>query len=261
MKTALIFVRRNVAAFFENKGALVDVTHSDLIRAEAEEEDKRFESALIFVKESAGKPFFHLSDNEEIPDVIRSALEEYLDDTANAKLKTGSVRLDKKIEEIKKLANSDFLKDSKTELFGKYFPDTNTNGKKNKEVFISYSTKDKALAGELVKELEERGIHSFLAHEDIEVTEEWRQEILKHLKNDWYLVSLLTDNYEVSTFGNQEAGYMMGKGGKNISLIVSNADVKRFGFLESFQGIKIEPQNIKECVDQIIELLFKSNER
>ena len=47
--------------------------------------------------------------------------------------------------------------------------------------------------------------------------------------------TLLTYNYEDSAWANQEAGYMLGKGGKNISLIIDNADIKKFGFLESLQ--------------------------
>ena len=35
-------------------------------------------------------------------------------------------------------------------------------------VFLSYSHKDKELAGEIKKRLEEHGLEAFLAHEDIE---------------------------------------------------------------------------------------------
>ncbi|GAH19914.1 unnamed protein product, partial [marine sediment metagenome] len=42
---------------------------------------------------------------------------------------------------------------------------------------LSYSSKDKELAGQLKAELEGRGFTAFLAHEDIKPTKEWESEI------------------------------------------------------------------------------------
>lgn len=39
--------------------------------------------------------------------------------------------------------------------------------------FISYQTADKQIAGRIKELLESIGITSFLAHEDIDVSEEW----------------------------------------------------------------------------------------
>ncbi|MGD0644476.1 MAG: hypothetical protein ABSA75_06175 [Candidatus Bathyarchaeia archaeon] len=65
----------------------------------------------------------------------------------------------------------------------------------------------------------------------------------------------MTDNYAESTWGNQEAGYMMGKGGKNISLALDGIDFKKFGFLESLYGICVNQDNIDACIDEIIHLI------
>ncbi len=50
---------------------------------------------------------------------------------------------------------------------------------------------------------------------------------------------------------------MMGKGGKNISLIVGKTDVKKFGVLESRQGIPVGEKDLESCVDKIIDLVLK----
>ncbi len=68
---------------------------------------------------------------------------------------------------------------------------------------------------------------------------------------------MLTDNYGDSVWGNQEAGIIFGKGGKNISLIIENVGIKKFGFLESLQGIIVEQTNIEACLDKIIALILK----
>ena len=44
-------------------------------------------------------------------------------------------------------------------------------------VFLSYSNIDRSLVGEIKEKLEFSGIESFLAHEDIEPSEEWKEEI------------------------------------------------------------------------------------
>jgi hypothetical protein len=45
--------------------------------------------------------------------------------------------------------------------------------------FISYQTEDKQIAGRIKSLLETIGVKSFLAHEDIDVSEEWRIKILE----------------------------------------------------------------------------------
>jgi adenine-specific DNA methylase len=46
----------------------------------------------------------------------------------------------------------------------------NENDIKSKEIFISYQTADKAVAGKIKKILSDYGMVSFLAHEDIEIS-------------------------------------------------------------------------------------------
>jgi hypothetical protein len=40
--------------------------------------------------------------------------------------------------------------------------------------FLSYQNEDKAIATAINKVLQRMGVESFLAHEDIDVSEEWR---------------------------------------------------------------------------------------
>ena len=110
---------------------------------------------------------------------------------------------------------------------------------------------------EIANLLYEKEIDVFLAHENIEISKEWRNEILKHLENANYLLALLTDNYEKSVWANQEAGYMLGKGGKNIPLIVGKTNIEKFGFLESFQGVPVTEENLEDCVEKIVCIILK----
>jgi hypothetical protein len=191
-------------------------------------------------------------------DIIRSALEVLLQDTLDARAKTGLPVFDSKIEEIRRAISLEGFKNRETKLFDKYYQARTQSIEGRKvEVFLSYAHENRVLAGKIASLLKNRDIDVFLAHEDIEVSEEWRKEILKHLKTDRILIALLTPEYERSVWTNQEAGYVLGKEGKNIPLIVGNVDIKKFGFLESFQGIPILEENIEDSIDEIIKAILK----
>jgi hypothetical protein len=256
---ALQFVKKKILHDLDRKKQTVDTVHHKILEDGYQEEIKRIDKAEAFMREKAGIfSSYLLSEdaNNDFMSIIRSALEVYLKDVIKAKADTGLPGFDSRIQEIRRIINLDGPKIGKTDLFDKYYqaPSLGIEGKRL-EVFLSYSNKDKEIAGKIATLLREKGVGVFLAHEDIEVSDEWRIEILKHLNNDNFLVSLLTENYEASTWANQEAGYMMGKGGKNISLVVGNTDIKKFGFLESLQGIKVEGEDFEGYANEIIECL------
>lgn len=124
---------------------------------------------------------------------------------------------------------------------------------KGTEIFFSYSTLDKKIVGPIARALEDKGFDVFLAHEDIEISEDWRKTILLHLRNASILIALLTSNYEKSVWTNQEAGYFIAKG-KIIPLIVGDTDIRKFGFIESFQGISIPWENFRFPIDGTMEI-------
>jgi len=60
--------------------------------------------------------------------------------------------------------------------------------------FISYSHVDREYARQAKQVLEEVGVTAFLAHEDLEVSEEWKERILEELKICDLFVPLLSKN-------------------------------------------------------------------
>jgi len=121
----------------------------------------------------------------------------------------------------------------------------------SKELFISYSNKDKEIAGELSKLIKSKGYEVFLAHEIIEVNEYWRNEIRKHLDSCRGLIAIVTDNFQNSQWTNQECGYIMGTKKPIVSLFYPRKEEKS-GFLEERQGITIHDEIIKQ-IDNIIK--------
>jgi hypothetical protein len=261
IEEALLFVIKRIEEGAAEKKKVVDEAHHALVDREYEAEISRLEEARTFLKEHAGGyGFFELDvkSHQSLMDIVRSALEVYLQDAMKAKAKTGLPGFDAKIHEIRRIISLGGPQIGKTDLFDRYYqaPIPILEGKRI-EIFFSYANEDKLLAGKIASLLNKREIDVFLAHEDIEISKIWRNEILKHLKNDNFLLALLTPNCEKSVWANQEAGYMIGKGGKNIPLIVGETDVKKFGFLESFQGIPFEEENLEDCVNKIVSIILE----
>ncbi len=108
--------------------------------------------------------------------------------------------------------------------------------------FISYQTADKQYAGALQQTLENIGISSFLAHEDIEPSAVWRERILEELGRAKIFISLLSKNYFKSHWCVQESGIASYR--KIASLHLSLDGSIPPGFSGNIQSVKVTPGNI-----------------
>lgn len=119
--------------------------------------------------------------------------------------------------------------------------------------FISYSSKEKARAGNLKGILEELSIQSFLAHEDINVSEEWRKAILAELKKIDIFVALLSESFKVSEWAPQELGIACFLR-KALIIPLRLDDTIPFGFASHLQGkpINSDPDIKKHLIGPII---------
>jgi hypothetical protein len=112
-----------------------------------------------------------------------------------------------------------------------------------KSAFISYQTIDKAAAGGLKEELSRIGITSFLAHEDIEVSEEWRTRILAELAIAELFICLLSENYLKSSWCVQESGIAAFR--KDLLVVPLSLDgTIPMGFLGYMQSARVYPAYI-----------------
>lgn len=107
-------------------------------------------------------------------------------------------------------------------------------------IFISYAAKDKAVAGRLKKVLDSFGLPSFLAHEDIEVSDIWQTKILEEIVTCKIFICLLSKNFVESHFCLQETGIAASR--KNVNIIPLSLDGQiPTGFIQKFQSTKINP--------------------
>jgi TIR domain len=122
--------------------------------------------------------------------------------------------------------------------------------------FISYQTSQKEIAGKLQRILVEVGIKSFLAHEDIGVSEEWRVKILEEIEKTDVFVALLSNDYFQSCWCVQESGIAAYK--KGITIIPLSVDgTTPKGFISHIQSARIDPENFD--INDLIPGLIRHN--
>ncbi|MCH8204630.1 MAG: toll/interleukin-1 receptor domain-containing protein, partial [Candidatus Hydrogenedentes bacterium] len=101
-------------------------------------------------------------------------------------------------------------------------------------VFLSHKATCKENASKLKQALARYGISCFVAHEDIEPTEEWQREIERALFSMDALVALLTEDYHNSNWTDQEVGVAIGR---NVLLIAVRLGSDPYGLMGKGQGL------------------------
>ena len=110
--------------------------------------------------------------------------------------------------------------------------------------FVSYSHLDREFGGQVKAVLEEVGIDAFLAHEDLEVSEEWQQRILSELRRCDLFVPLLSKNFLASKWAPQEAGFIASRFPEVVLAPLSIDGTTPFGFLSHVQSSRIRSEGV-----------------
>ena len=122
--------------------------------------------------------------------------------------------------------------------------------------FISYSHLDREFGGQAKDVLGEVGIDAFLAHEDVEMSEEWQQRILEELRHCDLFVPLLSENFLKSEWAPQEAGFIASRPPDEVVIAPLSIDgTIPFGFFGHVQSGRIEVDGITR--ELLVEPLIK----
>lgn len=123
------------------------------------------------------------------------------------------------------------------------------------KLFISHLSSFKHKTGILKSELEKFGISGFVAHEDIEPTKEWQEEIEKGLFSMDAMCALLMPGFKESNWTDQEVGIAIGRG---ILVIPIRKELDPYGFIGKYQGFQSVGKKIHEVAEAIFEILTKN---
>lgn len=123
--------------------------------------------------------------------------------------------------------------------------------------FISYSSKDKKIAGIVKDALSNLGINSFLAHEDITPSKEWQEVIVNQIKTCNIFVPIVTENFRESDWTAQESGAAFIKGMDIVPISAyfpGESFTQPYGFISKYQALKwrIDPGDLKTYPRRIL---------
>lgn len=124
-------------------------------------------------------------------------------------------------------------------------------------LFISHLAVHRKWAGEFQTALLPYGISGFVAHNDIEPTTEWQNQIETALSTCDALVALLHEKFHESKWTDQEVGFAMGRGVPVYSVHFGEAPYGFIGRFQAFNGNKVSPT---ELAHQVFKAYYKNKQ-
>lgn len=125
------------------------------------------------------------------------------------------------------------------------------------KVFISYSSKDKHFASNIVDCFERCvGFEMFLAHDDLFISDNFPKEIVRHIIEADFIVPLVSKNFLTSTYANQEIGIAFDRKKKIIPISVDGTDPK--GFIQDLHAFKCSNWYSSNYIDVVTQVFFLS---
>jgi len=118
-------------------------------------------------------------------------------------------------------------------------------------IFLSHKAEYKVETAKLQEELATYGIASFVAHNDIEPTREWQNEIENALHTMDVLVALMTKEFQESNWTDQEIGFALGR---KKQIIAVRMGTDPYGFIGRYQAVTATWDN---ATVNIVKVLMK----
>lgn len=104
--------------------------------------------------------------------------------------------------------------------------------------FLSYSVEDRHIAAEVKHVLASLGVDAFMAHDDIHVSQQWRDRILSELMSMQVFILLLSDAFKKSEWTSQEVGVAVAR--PEVLIIPASLDgTVPYGFIADLQGRRL----------------------
>jgi len=119
-------------------------------------------------------------------------------------------------------------------------------------LFISHHHLAKEPAANLRKALQPYGVSAFVSHDDIEPTDEWREELLNALMSMDALIAILTPEFGGSKWTDQEVGIGIAQ---EKLIIPVNKGVHPYGFIEKYQSFNTANLTIREVANKVFKII------
>lgn len=122
------------------------------------------------------------------------------------------------------------------------------------KVFVSHLSSKRERMSALKSALANWGVSAFIAHEDIQVSREWRDEVETGLESMDVLVAVVEPGFKDSDWCAQEVGYALGR---KVDILPLRAGLDPFGFFGKYQGLQIKGKFPDQVAHEIVQTLLK----
>lgn len=126
---------------------------------------------------------------------------------------------------------------------------------KTLRLFLSHVSAHKIEVAQLKANLKDFGISSFVAHEDIQPSRAWQDEILKAIRSMNAMAALLTPDFHSSNWTDQEVGMAIGRGALMLPI---NLGMGPYGFMATNQAMRGDLANADQLALDIALVLAAS---
>jgi hypothetical protein len=124
-------------------------------------------------------------------------------------------------------------------------------------LFLSHVAAHKDTATALRDALALRGIHAFVAHEDIEPSREWQLEIELALRSMHGMVALITPDFHASKWTDQEMGWALGRG---VVVLPLRLGADPYGFIQKTQALAGKIGHPRRLAERIARTLLANQQ-
>lgn len=121
-------------------------------------------------------------------------------------------------------------------------------------VFISHVSAFKKEATSFKASMGMFGINGFVAHEDIEPSKEWQDEIEVALSTMDALLALLTPGFNESKWTDQEVGVAVGR---RVPVVAVRVGLDPYGLIGKYQAVQGAGRKIGEICDDVLTILLQ----
>lgn len=124
-------------------------------------------------------------------------------------------------------------------------------------LFLSHLSQQKVQVSDLKTALLEMGISAFVAHEDIEPSLEWQNEISLAMRSMHALAALITADFHASNWTDQEVGWALGRG---VPVIAVRLGADPYGFIGKIQALPGTLTDPASLAGNITQALLRSTQ-
>ncbi len=124
-------------------------------------------------------------------------------------------------------------------------------------LFVTHLAVHRAFAAELQEVLLGFGVSCFIAHNDIEPTQEWQTQIETALATCEALVALLHQDFHASSWTDQEIGFAMGRG---VPVFAVRFGQDPYGFIGRFQAFEGNRKDARALARELFDAYRKNKQ-